>query len=51
MGFVVNVNQVFYGGVGVALRAGQLLVAQQLLNGAQVCAVGQQMGRMARLPA
>ena len=45
MSFVVNVHQLADGGVGVFLRGGKRLVAEEFLNGAQVGAVGQKMRR------
>jgi hypothetical protein len=45
MGLVVNIHQLADRGVGVLLRGGERLVAEQLLNGAQVGAIGQQVRR------
>ena len=43
MGFVVDVHELADGGVRVFLRGGKRLVAEQLLNGTKVGAVGEQM--------
>ena len=45
MGFVVNIHQLADGGVGVFLRGRKRLVAEKLLNGAQVRPVGEQVRR------
>jgi hypothetical protein len=45
MRLVVDIHELADRGVGVLLRGGERLVAEQLLNGAQVSAVGQQMRR------
>jgi hypothetical protein len=45
MRLVVDIHELADRGVGVLLRGGERLVAKQLLNGAQVSAVGQQMRR------
>src|SRR5260370_14846362 len=44
VGLVVDLHQLADGGVGVLLRGGKRAVAEELLNGAQVGAVGQEMG-------
>lgn len=43
MGFVVDVHELADGGVGVFLCGGKGLVAKELLDGAEVGAVGEQM--------
>ena len=42
---VVDLHQLADGGVGVLLRGGEGLVAEQFLDGAKVGAVGEQMRR------
>ena len=44
MGFVVHLHQLADSGVGVPLGGGKRAVAEQLLDGAQVGTVGEQMG-------
>lgn len=44
MGFVVDVHELTDGGVGVFLRGGEGLVAEEFLNGAEVGAVSEKMG-------
>ena len=43
VGFVVNLHQLADGGMGIPLRGGKRLMAKQLLNGAKVGPVRQQM--------
>ena len=40
MGFIVDVHELADGGVGVFLRGGEGLVAEEFLNGAEVGAIG-----------
>ena len=42
MGFVINLHQLADGGVRVLLRGGERAVAEQLLDGAEIGAVGEQ---------
>lgn len=44
MSFVVNLHELVDGGVRVALRGGERCVAEEFLNGAEVSAVGEQVG-------
>src|SRR5271167_93651 len=43
MSFIVDVHQLTDGSVGVFLRGGKRLVAEEFLNGAQVSAIGEKM--------
>ena len=45
VGLVVDVHELADGGVGVFLRGGKRLVAEELLDGAKVGAVGEEMRR------
>ena len=44
MGFVVDVHELADGSVGVFLRGGERLVAEEFLDGAEVSAIGEEMG-------
>ena len=44
VGFVVDVHELADGGVGVFLRGGERLVAEEFLDGAKVSAIGEKMG-------
>src|SRR3989442_15315973 len=43
MRFIVHVHQLTDGGVRVFLRGGERLVSEQLLNGAQIGSIGEEM--------